>query len=342
MLSRRELIQRFAALSAVTLLPASTHAQPAAESSDALGRLLPTRALGRTGERTTMLGLGGSHFIQGSERDSQALAEATIEQGIRFIDSAVMYGRGESESRLGRLLFNVGDQRRHLYIMSKTKATDAKRTQQDIDDSRRRMGVDTIDLYQIHAIQDASDVDRRLDNGVLDTLVSARDKGHIRHIGFTGHSSPLAHVRMLERLQQMGVELDACQMPINVVDPQYASFIERVLPTLVERGYAVLAMKTLAFGQFFGRVTAWANRPEQTPRRLVPDTLSLEEAFGFVWSLPVSSLISGMTNPQELRENAELCRRFAPLEEPARVALLTRVADAGGIGMEFYKQVGVP
>ena len=366
MLERRRFLKRLSLLAAASGLTgtaagqaavATSPASPATTSggtdqstgsgtaSDRFGDLLPTRALGRTGEQVTALSVGGSHLENKVPRERlEPLIEAIIGEGVRFFDQAEAYGRGKSESLYGELL--IPKYRDVIYLMTKTGAKDAAEARKDLDDSMRRMKVDVIDLMQIHALQSADDVDGRLDNGVLDVLKEAQAAGKIRHLGFTGHSTPDAHVRMLERLEQMGTDLDACQMPVNVVDPHHASFIDRVMPTLLDRGYGVLAMKTLAYGQLFGKITGWANRPDTPPPAVIPDTLSVSEALSFVWSLPVASLVSGITNTDELEQNANILRRVASgeraMNDDDRLALLDKTAYAAGEGMEFYKQVGVP
>lgn len=341
MITRREMLHRLSALAATLGLPASVYAQPRTQPQrDAFGPLLPTRPFGRHNERITMLGLGGSHFgMAHPQRAAEELAEQTIAQGVRFIDTAVIYGNGDSERRIGKLL--VPKYRDALFIMSKTKATTADQAKRDLDDTRRRLGVDTLDLYQMHAIESPADVDHRLDRGVLDALLDAKAQGKVRYLGFTGHNTPAAHRHMLDRLSERGVELDAAQMPINIVDPGFLSFIEGVLPELVKRGYAVFAMKTLAFGNLLGHNRAWANRPEHPPAPVVPDRVSLEDALRFVWSLPVSTLISGMQNAAHLTENAGYARRFTPLDDAQRAALHAKVADAANDTYEFYKAPGV-
>ena len=304
---------------------------------DRLGERLPERALGRTGEGITVLGLGGSHVIMQdySEAKSQALIEAALEQGIRFFDTAQQYGDGLSERRYGKFL--TPKYRDLSYVMTKTEATEKTQALRDMDECRQRLGVDVIDLMQIHHIDSAADVDKRVDGGVVDVLLEAREQGKIRHLGFTGHKSPSAHLRMFERLDALGVAFDAVQMPVNLVDPGYESFIEHVLPACLQRGCGVLAMKTLAHGQMAGVRSTWGN-PDRVPQNLVPQRVSLDEALGFVWSLPVASLISGMNEVAMVRENAALARAFAPLDDERRLALVEACADAAGPLTEFYKK----
>lgn len=311
-------------------------------ASDRLGKLLPMRRLGRTGQWVTALGFGGSHIVGGAhvekpvetDPQAQALIEAALEEGVRFFDNAQQYGNGEAERRFGRLL--TPKYRDVIYLMSKTQSRDARGARRDMDECRQRMKVDVIDLMQIHHIESAKEVDRLVDNGVVDVLLEAREQGKIRHLGFTGHNTPHAHLRMLERLEQLGVDFDTVQMPMNVVDPHYESFIVNVLPKLIEKDYGVLAMKTLAFGQLTGVDNGWARRDRLAPE-VVPQRMSLAEALGFVWSLPISTLISGMVAVPMVWENAAAARAHVDLDDQQRRALIDKVAEFAGPRTEFYK-----
>ncbi|MEM6854906.1 MAG: aldo/keto reductase [Planctomycetota bacterium] len=305
-------------------------------TEDRLGKLLPMRRLGRTGEWVTIFGFGGSHMIQrgNSEAAGAELIETALEEGVRFFDTAQQYGNGKSESWMGRHL--TPKYRDVIYLMTKTQARERGRALQDMDECRQRLNVDVIDLMQIHHIHNPRDVDNLVDNGVVDVLLEAREQGKIRHLGFTGHDTPKAHLRMLERLDQMGVDFDTVQMPMNVVDPNYESFIAEALPKLLEKDYAVLAMKTLAFGHLIGQNNGWTRGRKIAPP-VVPERMTLAEALGFVWSLPISTLISGTPTVEMLRENAAIARQHRDLPEDARLALVDKAAEFAGPDLEFYK-----
>lgn len=313
----------------------ATPAGPPTE--DRLGKLLPMRRLGRTGEWVTTLGFGGSHLINDGKSEAQgaALMEAALEEGVRFFDTAQQYGNGKSESWMGRQL--TPKYRDVIYLMTKTQARERTGALRDMDECRQRLNVDVIDLMQIHHIHNPKDVDELVDNGVVDVLLEAREQGKIRHLGFTGHDTPKAHLHMLKRLDAMGVDFDAVQMPMNVVDPGYESFIVEVMPKLIEKDYGVLAMKTLAFGQIAGQDNGWTRGSKRIAPPIVPDRMSLGEALGFVWSLPISTLISGTPTVEMLRENAGLARAHQDLAEDARLALVDLAAEFAGPDIEFYK-----
>lgn len=318
MTTRREALRILALLTGATLVPGRITAQTPAAGSDKLGPLLPRRPLGRTGLEVSMLAVGGSHVGRPSESEAEQIIEAAIAAGIRTFETAQLYQNGRSEERYGKFL--TPKYREHVQIFTKTMATDAKTAQSHLEGSLRRMKIDHLDLWQMHDIDSPGDVDRRLKNGVLDTMLKAKADGKVRHLGFTGHATWKAHAHLLKTTDAF----ETCLMPINVADSSYESFILNVLPLLVERKMGVLAMKTLAAGDFLrGRGSAPA---------IIPSLVSIEDALRFVWSLPVSSLVSGMGLAAHVRENAGYAARFSPMSEADRAKLVAKVAEIARTG----------
>jgi aryl-alcohol dehydrogenase-like predicted oxidoreductase len=324
---RRSFLRSLAALTAGWLLPEGASGAAPREERDRIGLLLPRRPLGATGESVTMLGVGGWHAGEMPERDAQSVIEIAIEGGVRFFDTAASYQGGGSETRYGRLL--VPKYRDAIFLMTKTAARAKADARKDLEESLRRLRTDRLDLWQIHAINSPGDVDDRIAGGVLDVLLDARRTGKARHIGFTGHLAPEAHRRMLARTDA----LETCQMPVNVLDPSYRSFVSGVMPELVRRRTGVIAMKTLANGGLFG---APDNRPAIMPIA-IPERISLAQALHFVWSLPVSVLVTGVNGPGQMSEKISIARSFRMLDAAARRALVNRVADLAGPQLEYYK-----
>jgi len=319
MMNRRDFVQWILATGSAGLIQQ--------QSSNHLDEL-PRRLFGRTNESVTMLGLGGWHLGEMTERNAQATIERAIEGGVRFFDTAESYQNGGSERYLGKFL--VPKYREKAYIMSKTTATNAKTARQHLERTLKLLNVDQMDLWQMHAITSPRDVDQRINAGVLDVMEQALAEGKTRHIGFTGHTDPAAHQHLLELTDIF----DAVQCPINVADVSYKSFTQNVLPTVVERNMGVIAMKTLANGGFFGgsRHGQHGDKP-----RVIPHRISIEEAIYFAWSLPVSVIVSGTDDMDQLNEKISLARSFTSLSEDQRMNLIQRVADMAGREVEFYK-----
>jgi aryl-alcohol dehydrogenase-like predicted oxidoreductase len=331
-MKRRDFIMTLAATGATMMAATSSKS---GENSDALGATLPRRSLGRTGERVTMLGVGGYHVGWTTEKDAQEVIETGIAGGIRFFDTAESYGKGESESRYGRFL--VPKYRQHIFLMTKSTARTADDLRRHLDDSLRRLKTDYVDLFQVHSLSNPKDVDERLANGILDVLTEAKAKKKVRFVGFTGHSNPEAHLRMLQRTTEAD-PFDTCQMPINVLDPSYHSFITRVLPELQKRRIAPLAMKTLADGRFFGMKRVNSRVVWESKSPLVPNRLGVGEALSFAWSLPISVLITGAENASLLQEKIDLAKAFTGMTAADRQRLIAKVADLADGKVEYFKR----
>lgn len=299
-----------------------------------LGTALPLRPLGATGENVTMLGCGGYHIGWTTEKDAQEVIEASLQGGIRFFDTAESYDNGGSETRYGKYL--TPKYRDQVFIMTKTTGKDAATVQRHLDESLRRMKTDYLDLWQVHSLSNPDDVDARIENGVLDVFIKARESGKVRFIGFTGHSNPEAHLRMLERTSDSNI-FDAAQMPINVMDSNYHSFIKKVVPELQARNIALLAMKTLADGRFFAKKETLDGIVWESEDPVVPGRLSIADALNFVWSLPVSVLITGAENAAMMNEKIELARSFSEMGEEKRNELIDKVADLADGKVEYFK-----
>ncbi len=266
--------------------------------------------------------------------EAQAVIEKALEEGVRFFDNAFVYKKGRGEEVYGKYL--APKYRDISFVMTKSQAKSKNVALRELATSLSRMKTDYLDLWQIHALESVEDVEERVENGVLDAFLEAQQKGKVKHIGFTGHASCKAHLKMLEEIKKRGIKMAAAQMPINPADPHYESFITHVVPKCIEEGIGVLAMKSLAFGRFFGGNVGWL-RTDASVKPIVPNVLSVEEVFGFVWSLPVTSLVSGMDSVKLIKQNAGLARKTWKWDEAERQTRIDAVAHIAGPELEFYK-----
>lgn len=329
MIPRRTFLKILGGASAGTLIPIPIVAcsDNKKVERDKWGELLPRRDFGKTGEKVTMLGLGGFHLGRMTDKVAQETVETAIAGGIRFIDSAESYVDGESEVKIGKYI--TPKYRDEVYLMTKTRATDRKTAEEHLEQSRKRMDTDVIDLYLMHAVNSKEDVENRMNNEVLDVLLEAKAAGKIRHVGFSGHTTIDAHSRLLE----LSNEIEACMMPVNIIDPSYKSYIKNILPKLLEQKAGVIAMKTLAGGAFFGK--GFDGRGEKAHN--VMDEVSLQEALHFVWSLPVGVLVTGAKDAAMLQEKIDLAKSFTSMGQQAQDALIDKVAHFAG-EVEYYKE----
>lgn len=334
-MKRRHFLTSFPAAAGLSAVSAQAKATSKPESSDRWGEILPTRILGRTGVPVTLLGVGGFHVGWTEERNAAEVIETAMEGGIRFFDTAESYQKGESERRYGKYL--VPKYREEIFIMTKTQAGDAKTAQEHLDGSMKRMGVDVIDLWQIHTIRNPEDVDSRLANGVLDVLIKAKEQGKVRYIGFTGHTNPEAHLRMLQQTCTAD-PFDTCQMPVNAIDPQAHSFVNQVTPVLQDRNIALLAMKTLADGRFFALKRRLDRIQWQTENPIIPTSLSIRDALAYAWSQPCATLVTGAENASLLREKIDLAKAFAPLTPAQLIEIQKKMSAFPSDKVEYYKR----
>jgi aryl-alcohol dehydrogenase-like predicted oxidoreductase len=278
---------------------------------------VPQRQLGSTGESVSMLALGGAHISRFVEdRDAISLVRAAVDMGVTFMDNAWEYHDGRSEELMGRALRD--GYRERVFLMTKHHGRDRKTATQHLEDSLRRLQTDVIDLWQFHEVIYEKDPEMIFGpGGGIETAVKARREGKVRFIGFTGHKDPAIFRGMLD----MDFQWDTVQMPLNLLDAHFRSFEKEILPILVDRSIGVLAMKTLADGSL-----------------LETHTVSAREALSYVWSLPVSTIISGMDSMRVLRENVETARSWTPMETSAIRALLDRTRAVAAEGrFELYK-----
>ncbi len=273
------------------------------------------RTLGKTGEKVSLLGLGGAHIgYQSDEQESIGIIRAAIDAGVNFMDNSWGYSNGQSEIRMGKALKD--GYRDKVFLMTKVDGRTRKAAQDQLDESLRRLDVDHIDLWQFHEIIRLDDADRIFsEDGAIHVALEAQKAGKIRYIGFTGHKDPYCHLRMLEVADKHGFAFDAVQLPLNPLDAHFRSFEKEVVPELVRRGIGVLGMKSLASGDI-----------------LKIEGVEPAECLRYAMSLPTSVVISGMPSMENLEQNLETTRNFEPLSEERKVALLAKTQDPAATG----------
>ncbi len=239
-----------------------------------------------------------------------------MELGINFIDSADCYLGGNSERYIGKAL---RDRRDGVFVMTKVDQRDREGSRQALETSLRNLQMETIDLWQFHAVPSIADVERIFGpGGAMETAAAAKKEGKIRYIGITGHTLPEALAHAVSKYHDV---LDTVQMPINPLDASYSSFQKEVLPLINQYQLGALAMKTAAKGTLFKQKIA-------TPR----------ECLRYAWSQPVSIVISGMETIAILEENIRTALSFEPMSDEEQARLVSRVSQYAGTDIEDYKQ----
>ena len=280
------------------------------------------RTLGPTGQKVSIVGLGGAHIglTQVSETDSVRIVRTAIENGINFMDNSWDYNGGQSEIRMGKALRDGYRQR--VFLMTKLDGHDAKTATAQLDESLRRLQVDHIDLIQFHEVIRMDDPEKIFaPSGALEGMLKARRAGKVRYIGFTGHKSPEIHLHMLDTASRNKFTFDSVQLPLNVMDAHYDSFEKLVLPVLAKRNIGVLGMK-----------------PMGAQVILQSGVVNAQDCLRYALSLPTAVVITGCDSMPVLHQAINAARNFRPLAEDERTALLARTAPMASNGKyELYK-----
>ena len=296
--------------------PASPRDAP---SPPAAGRL-QTRVLGATGERVSIIGLGGFHIGVPEKKEALAIMHRAIDNGITFFDNCWDYHVGESERRMGEAL--EGGRRDRVFLMSKIDGRSRRAAAEQLDQSLKRLRTDRVDLMQIHEVIRFEDAESVFgEDGAVQALLDAKKAGKVRYIGFTGHKDPAIHLAMLESAKKHEFHYDAVQMPVNAMDPHFKSFEKQVIPVLLERSIGILGMKSLGSGKLVrsGVVTA-------------------EECLRYALSARTDVVITGIDSEKILDQAIAVASDFVPMPEADRLALLERTRDAGKDGhLEEFK-----
>ena len=211
-----------------------------------LGRVLPRAPFGRTGHDSTRV-IFGAAALGGMGQARADTTLATIDAaGVNHIDTAASYG--DSELRLAPFL---SEHRRRFFLATKTGQRDGAAARAELERSLERLGVDQVDLVQLHNLVEPDEWDRAFaPDGALAALVAARDDGLVRFIVVTGHGLriPSMHLRSLDRFDFASV-----LVPYNHVllrDDAYRADVAALRGVCAERGVAVQTIKAIARGRW--------------------------------------------------------------------------------------------
>ena len=311
-MDRREFIKTAAAATVVTSLT-----DKVALGSDSI----PYRTLGRSGEKVSIVGLGGYHI--GHPEDEQlsiTIVRTALDNGINFLDNCWDYNGGQSEIRMGKALRD--GYRQKAFLMTKIDGQTKKAATQQLDESLRRLQTDHVDLLQFHEVIRETDPARIMGaGGGMEAVLEAKKQCKVRYIGFTGHKSPDIHLKMLETAFAQNFTFDAVQMPLNVMDAHFNSFEKKVLPVLVKHGIGVLGMKPMGDAIILRSKAA-----------------SPVECLHYAMSLPTSVVITGCESMNILQQALDAARSFKPMGKEEIAQLLGKTASPAAQGeYELYK-----
>lgn len=242
---------------------------------------MDTIRLGRTKMMVTKLGFGGIPIQRVSEDEAIAVVKKCLDIGIRYFDTA--NGYTTSEGRIGKAI--NGQRREELIIATKSNSRTREGVEGHIQLSLKRLGVDYIDLYQLHNVSDFKNLEMVLDTkGPMAAVEEALGKGIVKHIGVTSHNMDVA--KELVKTDRF----ETIMFPFNFITCEPA---DELLPLAKEHDVGFIAMKPLAGGRL--------------------DNISV--AFKYLRQFPDVLPIPGIHAPHEIEEIVQVMERPAEMTE---------------------------
>ncbi len=267
---------------------------------------LNTRPFGKIGREVTVVGLGGEGILRTYNevaRAAQVIEEAAL-QGIGYFDTAPAYSG--SESYYGAFWRSHQELRGGIFQTSKSAARDARGARADLDRTLKTLGLDHLDLWQIHDVRTRQDLrEIKSPGGALEAFIEAKETNLVKLIGVTGHHDPSIVTYAVENWP-----VDSVLMPVNPLEGVIGGFLDSTLPAAKERGIAVVGMKVLGASHYLN------------PQAGIGPDLLLRYAL----SQEISLAVVGCSTPEEVGLLAIVGRDPEPLssEEQERLLALFR------------------
>lgn len=258
-------------------------------------KVIGSRPLGKTGVITTQVGLGGEGVLRTFGKTSAAkeiIAEA-IAQGITYFDSARAYAG--SEGYYGSYWPYHKDDRARVFQTSKSASRDREGALKDLKTTLRTMGIDHLNLWQIHDVRTREDIEEiEAPGGALEAFLEAKKTGLTRYIGVTGHYDPDILTYAVNNWP-----VDTVLLPVNPVEGAIGGFLDKTIPAAQKKGLGIIGMKVLGAANYI--------YPEMG---ITPDLL-----IRYALSQDVSLVIIGCKTPEEVRTLANAGRSFTPMTQ---------------------------
>jgi len=256
---------------------------------------LPQREFGKTGARVSILGFGGAIIPSTSFNQGVKTVEEAIYSGINYIDTASQYGDRLSEKMIGEVMKTL---RKEVFLATKTLHRKFENSLQEISYSLKYLRTDSVDLIQIHSVNDFGTLKQILGkDGSLRAAEQMKRDGYVKFIGITGHKDPEVLRKAIQEYPFTSVLI-----PLGAPD-KFLNDFTPVVEEAQKRGVAVIAMKVFSAGKIVNR-------------------LDLSSCLRYSMGLPVSTAIVGFSSPQEVQFAVQVARSFQPLSLEEEKSLL--------------------
>jgi uncharacterized protein len=288
---------------------------------------IPTRVLGRTGKRVSVLAMGGgSRFLQYSTEDlAVAAINHAIDSGITYLDTAYGYADGLSETRMGKVM---ATRRKEVFLADKFADRNGDQAMRRVEASLKRLQTDHLDLLNVHSLSDDEDLASiEASNGVLKRFYQLREQKVAGALGITSHTDPTVLAKAIDRN-----DFDCVQMALNaarvgmkgatggmVINPDMKTSFESVaLPIAIRKNMGVIAMKIYAADGLVGQAS---------PEKLIQYSLSLPQ---------VALCVIGMPKLEHIAENCRIVRDFKPMPKGEMEEMGDRLSSKNKLALDLF------
>jgi len=200
------------------------------------GASMKTKYIDNFKMELSRVAFGGVIVSDETQKDANNYVAEAIDAGVNYFDVAPTYS--DAEQRLGPALRG---KRQDVFLACKTEDRSKDGSQKLLEQSLRNLETDYFDLYQLHAVYNLEDVDRIFSkNGAFETFMKAKEKGLIKHIGFSAHSTEAA-LALMDRY-----DFDSIMFPFNFVSLIKNGYGDYVLKKAIDKGMGILGIKSMA------------------------------------------------------------------------------------------------
>ena len=263
------------------------------------------RTLGRTGHASTIISFGTYAVGWLDQDDADKAIQLVLDHGVNHFDIAPTYGEA-----MERVAPWMPELRNRIFVGAKTAVRDRDGAWRDVESIMKRMNTDRFDLFQLHSVGDATQLDlATAPGGSLETLIEMREQGLTKWLGITGHG-PESPATILDALHRF--DFDTVMFPLNPAasrDADYRNDSEALLSECQRRDIGVQTIKMIARG-------GWGNREKETNTWYDPhrEQEQIDRSLWWVLSQPMHTAPS-CGDVHLLPKVLDAAERFALLSE---------------------------
>ena len=281
---------------------------------------LPTRVLGRTKAKVTLLGLGTAPIGEGpvGVQEGARIFGEVLDRGVNYVDAARSYGTAEEA-----LSLVLPKRRGQLFLVTKLWTESGAQAQKLFETSLRALKVDHLDLVHIHNMGGKDPAKVLAKDGILEYLLKQKEAGKLRFIGLSGHERPPRFLEVLKTGQ-----IDVVMGVMNYADCNTYGFESKVLPECRKQNVGVVAMKV-----YVGIKGGFPNHRKGSVGCVTKPEL-LPQAMAYALDLEGVSVANiGPYTMEQALQNVEFARRYKPLTDDERAKLLA-------LGKQIAAEIG--